>query len=123
MGYDCFYLEQDTPHHSRSGRVKLPHDFASLNNKTHLLPIEMPRFSIDLKKSCTWMSFRARVPIENDSDCPNYVQRAEQLRDLRFAPLWENSEQFTDDPAFLRQQYMSEKDAIIEGDRPAMNGQ
>jgi hypothetical protein len=49
------------------------------------------------------MSFRARVPIENDSDCPNYVQRAEQLRDLRFAPLWENSEQFTDHPAFLRQ--------------------
>ena len=49
MGYDCFYLEQDTPHHSRSGRVKLPHDFASLNNKTHLPPIEMPRFSIDLK--------------------------------------------------------------------------
>jgi len=49
MGYDCFYLEQDTPHHSRSGRVKLPHDFASLNNKTQLPPIEMPRFSIDLK--------------------------------------------------------------------------
>src|SRR5271166_1685246 len=89
MGYGCFYLEQDAPHHSRSGRVKLPHYFGILRTTKPNLPPNLDAAASDRATKIlnwTWASQleypSKTIPVHHRSSFSSAKKLFQQLTPL-----------------------------------------